>query len=83
MLRSHTKLPTLSVRNVSPEVMRQFENAIRFFRNKECLETKDYMAHIAGGLQDPLISNWYWTAHETFNILSFNDFMKEFRLKCN
>jgi hypothetical protein len=77
-----SKLPMLSAGNVSPEVMRQFENACRsFFRNKEGLESKDYVARIAGGLQDLLISDWYWTAHKTFDVLSFNDFMKEFRLK--
>jgi len=77
-----SKPPMLSARNVSPEVMRQFENACRsFFRNKEGLESKDYVACIAGGLQDPLISDWYWTAHKTFDVLSFDDFMKEFRLK--
>jgi hypothetical protein len=39
------------------------------------------VACIAGGLQDPLISDWYWTAHEMFDLLSFDDFMKEFRVK--
>ena len=77
-----SKPPMLSARNVSPEVMRQFENTCRsFFHNKEGLESKDYIACIAGGLQDPLISDWYWTTHKMFDILSFNDFMKEFRLK--
>ena len=77
-----SKPPMLSAGNVSPEVMRQFENACHsFFRNKEGLESKDYVTCIAGGLQDPLISDWYWTAHETFDVLSFDDFMKEFRLK--
>jgi len=76
------KLPSLSVGNVSPEIMRQFENACRsFFCNKEGLEAKDYVTRIAGGLQDPLISDWYWTAHDMFDKLSFDDFMKEFRLK--
>jgi len=77
-----SKPPMLSAGNISLEVMRQFENACRsFFRNKEGLKSKDYIARIAGGLQDPLISDWYWTAHEVFDVLSFNDFMKEFRLK--
>jgi len=47
------KPPMLSAGNVSPEVMRQFENTCHsFFRNKEGLETKDYVARIARGLQD-------------------------------
>jgi hypothetical protein len=72
----------LSAGTVLPEVMRQFENTCRsFFHNKEGLESKDYVAHIAGGLQDPLISDWYWTAHEMFDLLLFDDFMKEFRVK--
>jgi hypothetical protein len=39
------------------------------------------MAHIARGLQDPLISDWYWMAHEMFDLLLFDEFMKEFRVK--
>jgi len=67
---------------VSPEVLRQFENACRsYFRNKEGLEPKDYVAHVAGGLQDPLIADWYWTSQAMFDVMSFDDFMKEIRNK--
>jgi len=63
---------------VSPEVLRQFENACRsYFCNKEGLELKDYIARVAGGLQDPLIADWYWTSQATFDVMSFDDFMKE------
>lgn len=63
---------------VSPEVLRQFENACcSYFRNKEGLEPKDYVAHVAGGLQDPLIADWYWTSQAMFDVMSFDDFMKE------
>jgi len=79
---STNKPPSLSAGTVSPEVLRQFENACRsFFRNKEGLDAKDHVARIAGGLQDPLLADWYWTGQETFDALSFDDFMKELRNK--
>jgi hypothetical protein len=79
---STNKLPSLSAGTVSPEVLHQFKNACRsFFHNKEGLDTKDHVARIAGGLQDPLLADWYWTGQETFDTLSFNDFMKELHNK--
>jgi len=79
---STNKPPSLSAGTVSPEVLCQFENACRsFFRNKEGLDTKDHVARIAGGLQDPLLADWYWTGQEAFDALSFDDFMKELRNK--
>ena len=76
------KPPCLLTGMVSPEVLRQFENACHsFFHNKEGLEPKDHVARIAGGLQDLLLADWYWTGQETFNALSFDDFMKEFHNK--
>jgi hypothetical protein len=77
-----SKPPCLSAGTISPEVLHQFENACHsFFHNKEGLEPKDHIARIAGSLQDPLLADWYWTGQETFDALSFNDFMKEFRNK--
>ena len=47
------KPPILSAGTVSLEVLRQFENACHsFFHNKEGLEPKDFVAHIAGGLHE-------------------------------
>jgi hypothetical protein len=75
---SSNKPPSLSAGTVSPEVLHQFENACHsFFHNKEGLDTKDHVTHIAGGLQDPLLVDWYWTGQEVFDTLSFDDFMKE------
>jgi len=42
---------------------------------------KDHVARITGGLQDPLLADWYWMGQEVFNALSFDDFMKELRNK--
>jgi len=76
------KPPCLSAGTVSPEVLRQFKNACRsFFHNKEGLNPKDHVARITGGLQDPLLADWYWMGQEGFNTLSFDDFMKEFHNK--
>ena len=68
----------LSVGTVSLEVLCQFKNMCHlFFCNQEGLELKDFVTCIAGGLHDPLISDWYWTGQVTFDLLSFEDFMKE------
>ena len=76
------KPPVLSAGTVSPEVLRQFENTCQsFFHNKEGLEPKDYVTRIAGSLHDPLISDWYWTGQAAFDVLTFEDFMKEVRNK--
>jgi len=72
----------LSAGTVSPEVLHQFKNACQsFFHNKEGLDPKDHVACITGGLQDPLLADWYWMGQEGFNALSFDDFMKEFHNK--
>ena len=72
------KPPVLSAGTVSPEVLCQFENVCHsFFCNKEGLELRDFVACVAGGLHDPLISDWYWTGQITFDTLSFDDFVKE------
>jgi hypothetical protein len=79
---SSNKLPSLSAGTVSPEVLRQFENTCRsFFHNKEGLNAKDHVVRITGGLQDPLLADWYWMGQEAFDTLSFDDFMKELHNK--
>jgi hypothetical protein len=79
---SSNKPPSLSAGTISPEILHQFENACHsFFCNKEGLDVKDHVARITGGLQDPLLADWYWMGQEAFNALSFDDFMKELRNK--
>jgi hypothetical protein len=72
------KPPILTSGTITPEILHVFENTCRsFFRNKENIDPKNYIACIAGGLQDPLLADWYWTSQATLDELSFDAFMKE------
>jgi hypothetical protein len=77
-----TKPPILTAGAITPETVRQFENACRtFFHNKENLADADHVARMVGGLQDPLIQDWYWNNQIRFDAMSFKDFMEELRSK--
>jgi hypothetical protein len=74
---SGNKAPVLTPGSISPETLRRFENACKnFFRNKK-IDAAEQVSAIAGNMQDPLVSDWYWTDEERINKLSFETFIKE------
>jgi hypothetical protein len=74
-----TKPPILTAGSIVPETICQFKNACCiFFHNKENLAEADHVAQTVGGLQDPLIQDWYWNNQMHFNAMSFKAFMEEF-----
>ena len=82
IISSASKPPVLTAGKLSPELLRQFENACRsYFRTKENLDPAEYVLRIAGGLQDPMIADWYWVGHEHLDEMSFDEFMRELRGK--
>ena len=82
IISSASKPPVLTAGKLSPELLRQFENACRsYFRTKEGLDPAEHVSRIAGGLQDPMVADWYWVGQERFDEMPFDNFMRELRGK--
>jgi hypothetical protein len=74
-----SKPPVLTAGEITPAVMRSYENAcLSYFENKDIAEEKQ-VRKILGGLQDSRLHDWIDIDRERFLTLSFVNFMVEFR----
>jgi hypothetical protein len=74
-----SKPPLLTTGEITPAVMRSYENAcLSYFENKDIVEEKQ-VRKILGGLQDSRLQDWIDINRERFLALSFVQFMTEFR----
>lgn len=74
-----SKPPTLHAGDITPEVMREFEEACHgYFETKE-IEDRKQVRKILAGLKDSRIRDWLSTDRTRLAELNFNEFMKEFR----
>jgi hypothetical protein len=73
-----SKVPILSAGEITPAVMREFEDAcIGYFENKDIDEDKQ-VRKILAGLKDERIKEWLSVDCPRFQSLTFNAFMVEF-----
>jgi hypothetical protein len=76
---SSSKPPTLHSGDISPSVMREFEECCRgYFENKEIDDDKQ-VRKILAGLKDTRVRDWISSDRARILALSFDNFMTEFR----
>jgi hypothetical protein len=76
---SPAKPPVLHPGDITPAVMREFEDScIGYFENKE-IEADKQVRKILTCLRDSRIKDWISTDRDRLLQLSFSEFMKEFR----
>jgi hypothetical protein len=74
-----TKVPILNAGDITPDVMREYEDdCINFFDAKEIPADKQ-VRKILAGIKDHRIKDWISVEREALLALSFEDFMSEFR----
>ena len=74
-------VPILSEGQLTPIVLTDWENCCHhFFIEPNVMDDKK-VVKVAGGLQDPLICDWYLTQNRTLSALSWADFCKKMRKK--
>ncbi|KIM86037.1 hypothetical protein PILCRDRAFT_5110 [Piloderma croceum F 1598] len=75
---SPSKVPILSAGDISPAVMRQFEDSCRnYFIHKKII-ADDQVSLIIGGILDSHVSDWISTKRNHLIALSFDTFMIDF-----
>jgi hypothetical protein len=76
---SPSKLPILHPGNLTPTIMRKFEDCcIGYFEQKD-IEGMNQVKKILAGLRDPRVKAWLSTERDHLMTLSFGKFMEEFR----
>jgi hypothetical protein len=76
---SSSKQPILHPGDITPAVMREFEDScMGYFENKEIADDKQ-VRKILSGLRNTHIKDWISTNRNRILSLSFDDFMTEFR----
>ncbi|KIM85721.1 hypothetical protein PILCRDRAFT_5379 [Piloderma croceum F 1598] len=74
-----TKVPILNAGDITPDVMREYEDdCINFFDAKE-IPTDKQVQKILAGIRDHRIKDWIVVEREVLLALTFEDFMVEFR----
>jgi hypothetical protein len=69
------KLPTLKVGELTPETVRDWENAcLTYFMHKE-IEAKDQVKMIAFGMSDPRLHTWYLAQRATLDAGTFSEYL--------
>lgn len=74
-----SKPPTLSAGQITPEILRAWENGCtQFFLHKE-VKDDEKVKKVAWGMQDPIVQDWYLNDQAKFDALTFAEYMKEVR----
>jgi hypothetical protein len=76
---SPSKVPVLTAGDISPAVMRQYENACKNYFVHKKVAGDDQVPMIVGGLMDSRVSDWIDADHARILELSFDDFLIEFK----
>lgn len=75
-----SKPPALSAGQITPEVLRAWENGCtQFFLHKEVKDDKK-VKKVAWGMQDPIVKDWYLNDQAKLDALTFAEYMKEVRM---
>ncbi|KAH7904200.1 hypothetical protein BJ138DRAFT_1019457, partial [Hygrophoropsis aurantiaca] len=74
-----SKPPTLTPGDISPAVARNWDMACRTYFMHKRINAEDQVKMIAFGMLDPRLQNWYITNSEQLDVLSFPDYLKEFK----
>jgi hypothetical protein len=76
-----SKLPILHPGDISPEVMREFEDSCMGYFDAKEVEPDRQVQKVISGLKDPRIRDWVTTDRARILLLTFAEFMTEMR--CN
>jgi hypothetical protein len=77
---SPSKVPILHAGDITPTVMREFEDAcVSYFDHKNIAEDRQ-VRMISAGFKDTRIKDWFAADRVRICALTFTDFMSEFRL---
>jgi hypothetical protein len=76
---SPSKVPLLLARDISPSVMREFEDGCLAYFGQKAMDAKVQVRMIAPGICDCCIRDWITADRDRIYALSFVDFMSEFR----
>ena len=74
-----TKVPVPTAGDITPAVMRQYENVCNNYFVHKKIPGDDQVSMIIGGLLDTRVADWIDADHVHIIDLSFADFMDEFR----
>jgi hypothetical protein len=71
--------PVLTVGDITPDVMKQWERACRSFFKSKDIEANDQVRRVCYGMKDTRISDWYLVDKERIDALKFDEYMIEMR----
>ncbi|GBE85803.1 Transposon Tf2-1 polyprotein [Sparassis crispa] len=73
--------PILTAGKITPAVAHAWENAcLQYFKHNDMANEKK-VSKVTGGFQDPIVSDWYYNDADTFDAMSFKDFLILFRAR--
>ena len=77
LLQKHALV--ISPGQLNPKVIMQWANTCTAYFRKQKIKSEDQVTEAAMGLQDELVQDWYVNDIDTFNALSFSEFVKQLR----
>ncbi|OJA14932.1 hypothetical protein AZE42_12832 [Rhizopogon vesiculosus] len=76
-----TKPPVLTAGLITPEIARAWEQACRQFFLQKKVPEEEQVKHIAWGMHDPRLQDWYLTEQDVIDNLSFDEYMLQLQTK--
>ena len=76
---SPSKVPVLHAGDITPAVMREYEDACNGYFDHKDINADKQVRMIIAGIKDPCIRDWIASERTRIQSLSFADFMTEFR----
>ncbi|GBE87513.1 hypothetical protein SCP_1101900 [Sparassis crispa] len=73
-----TKVPILLKGDITPAVMREYEDACKGYFEHKSVDAATQVHKIIAGLKDPCIKDWITGDCNRIQALSFDEFMHEF-----
>ncbi|KAK7687621.1 hypothetical protein QCA50_008835 [Cerrena zonata] len=76
VIASPKNVPILTSGKIQPESLTDWvHKCLQYFKTTRKLLASDHVATAATGLQDPLVQDWYMTDCDTFDLLTFPEFV--------